>query len=333
MITVKTFGKLKQGEEVLLYTLTNPNGMIAQITNYGGILCSLKVPVKEQLREVVLGFDNLSEYTNSDYRNCNPYFGAVIGRFANRINKGIFFLNEKPIQLACNNEGNHLHGGNFGFDAKIWDVEIIDENQLQLTYFSINGEENFPGNLTVKVTYTLTDSNELQIDYNAVTDQATPINLTNHSYFNLSATETDILNHQLQVNAATILNMQKMIPDGTQIPVKGTCFDFTVPKTIRTDIDAIGNYDNCYVVNNEKNTKQVTQLFSPEKDLKMQVFTNYPGLQVYTGQYINAGKEKHFGSFSGIALETQLFPDAPNHKEWQQGWLLPEEVYSYRTTY
>ncbi len=333
MISFSEFGKLENGAEIQLYILQNKNGMIAQITNYGGILCSLKIPVKKQLREVVLGFDSLSEYTNSDYRNCNPYFGAVIGRFANRINKGIFTLNGKPIQLACNNGGNHLHGGNIGFDAKIWEAAILSENQLKLTCLSVDGEENFPGNLTTTVTYTLTEANELQIDYHAVTDKATPINLTQHSYFNLSDTETDILKHKLQVNAKTFLNMQNMIPDGTQMLVKGTCFDFTTPKTIRTHIAEVENYDNCYVVNNEKSTKLVAELFSPEGDLKMQVLTNYPGLQVYTGQHINAGKKKHFGGFSGIALEAQLFPDAPNRKEWQQGWLLPEEVYSYQTIY
>ncbi len=333
MISVSKFGQLENGEIAHLYTLENSNGMIAKITNYGGILCSLKIPVNQQLREVVLGFDNLSEYTNADYRSCNPYFGAIVGRFANRINKGIFSLNGETFQLACNNGGNHLHGGICGFDAKIWDAEIHNENQLQLTYLSVDGEENFPGNLTTTVTYTLTDNNELQIDYQATTDSATPINLTQHTYFNLSDTETDILNHHLQVNANTILNMENMIPDGTERDVKATCFDFTTPKAIGADIAAIENYDDCYVVNTEKITKQVAELISPNNDLSMQVFTNYPGLQVYTGQHINAGVKKHFGGFSGVALEAQLFPDAPNRKEWQQGWLLPEAVYRYQTIY
>ncbi len=333
MMSSCEFGKLDNGEIAHLYTIQNTNGMIAKITNYGGILCSLKIPVKQQLREVVLGFDNLSEYTNIDYRNCNPYFGAIVGRFANRINKGVFTINKKEFQLNCNNEGNHLHGGNIGFDAKIWNAKIIDEHQLQLSYFSADGEENFPGNLQTTVTYTLTEKNELKIDYHATSDQITPINLTQHSYFNLSDTETNILEHQLQVKADTILATEKNIPTGNQMAIQSTCFDFTTPKIIKQDIDEIENYDNCYVVNHQKNTREVATLFSPNNDLAMQVFTNYPGLQVYTGKHINAGKEKYFGSFSGIALEAQLFPDAPNHLEWQQGYLKPEEEYQYQTIY
>ncbi len=334
MITVSEFGTLNSGETVQLYTLENNNGAIAKITNYGGILCALQIPVKHQLREVVLGFNELNEYTNADYRSCNPYFGAIIGRFANRINKGVFTLNNgKRIQLACNNAGNHLHGGNAGFDTKIWNAEITGENQLQLSYWSKNGEENFPGNLSVTVTYTLTNNNALQIDYKATTDTATPINLTQHSYFNLSDTATDILTHSLQVNADEILNLKNNIPDGSTRSVKGTCFDFSTPKAIHTDIASIENYDDCYVVNHKKELNLVAELLSPNGDLKMQVITNYPGLQVYTGKHIHAGKKKQFKAFSGIALETQLFPDAPNHSHWKQGWLLPNEVYRYQTIY
>lgn len=333
MISEKEFGKLNTGEKVQLYTIKNSNGMIAKITNYGGILCSLKIPVNNKLREVVLGFDSLSEYTNSNYRNCNPYFGAIIGRFGNRINQGIFNYNDSTIQLACNNGGNHLHGGNIGFDAKIWKAKIINNNQLQLSYLSIDGEENFPGNLQTVVTYSLTNNNEFKIEYRATTDKKTPINLTQHSYFNLSDSDTDILNHHLQITADTVLNMKNMIPDGTQMTVKNTCFDFTKTKAINTAIAEIENYDNCYVVNNNKCINKVAELVSPNNDLAMQVITNYPGLQLYTGQYINAGNEKHFGGFSGVALEAQLFPDAPNRLEWQQGWLLPEDVYEYETTY
>ncbi len=332
MIDVIDFGLTRDGEKVQLYTLRNKNGLIAKITNYGGILTSFTLPLPNEEREIVLGFDSLEEYTSEEYLKNYPYFGALIGRFGNRINKGLVSLDEKEIQLACNHGMHHLHGGNIGFDRKVWKAEVINNEDLKLSYLSPDGEENFPGNLSTEVIYKLTDDNELQIHYKATTDKTTPINLTQHSYFNLSNNFESILKHKLQVNTAYILETNDfLIPSGKLYDIRKTLFDFQTKKSIDRDIEDIENYDDCFAFGEStESPRKVAELSDKEGTVTMEVATTFPGLQVYTGKYIKAGK---FGTFSGVALEAQGYPDAPNHKNFKHGWLKPGEVYQHQTNY
>ena len=335
MIETSNFGRTPLGEEVKLFTLTNKNGMQAKITNYGVILCSLKVPVDGTKRETVLGFDNLEEYTNKEYINNCPYFGAIIGRFGNRIGNGKVVINGKELNFPINNGPNTLHGGINGFDKKVWNAEIIDANSIQFTYLSVDGEENFPGNLSTKVIYRLTNCNDLQICYEASTDKTTPVNLTQHSYFNLSDNSENALNHLLQIEADHILETdENLIPSGTLLKVENTCYDFKELKAIKKDIAEIENYDDCYAFELETSIpRKVAVLISPDKKVSMNVLTTFPGLQVYTGKYINVGINKKFGPFSGVALEAQGYPDAPNQPKFEHGWLHPGEIYKHQTNY
>ncbi|MDM8160091.1 aldose epimerase family protein [Labilibaculum sp. K2S] len=335
MIDVIDFGLTRDGEKVQLYTLRNKNGLTAKITNYGGILTSFTLPLPNEEREIVLGFDSLEEYTNEEYLKNYPYFGALIGRFGNRINKGLVTLDEKEIQLPCNNGIHHLHGGNIGFDRKVWKAEIDNNTDLKLTYLSPDGEENFPGNLNTEVIYKLTDDNELQIHYKAVTDKTTPVNLTQHAYFNLSDNFESILDHQLQIDTEFILETDDLlIPSGKIYNIKNTLFDFRTKKQIDRDIEDIENYDDCFAFGKSTETpRKVAELSDKNGEVTMEVATTFPGLQVYTGKYISAGQKKKFGPFSGVALEAQGYPDAPNHENFKQGWLQPGEVYQHQTNY
>ncbi|RUT79693.1 aldose epimerase family protein [Ancylomarina longa] len=335
MIDVTDFGIAPNGEKVQLYTLKNEKGMTAKITNYGGILTSLLIPVSGKNREVVLGFDDLDEYTNTEYISNCPYFGALIGRYGNRINKGKFRIGDKDFQLNCNLGDHHLHGGLEGFDKKIWKAEILSDFELKLSYTSPDGEENFPGKLAVDVIYTLTNENELQIKYQAVTDQTTPINLTQHSYFNLSEQPKDILDHQLKINTDYILETDdSLIPGGQLLEVENTVFDFRTKKTIQQDIEELENYDDCFAFKEStKEPRKVAELTDEKDTLTMEIHTTFPGLQLYSGKYIDAGKMKKFGPFAGVAIEAQGYPDAPNHPNFKHGWLHPGEIYKQQTNY
>eukprot|EP01029_Cantina_marsupialis_P027624 TRINITY_DN773103_c0_g1_i1.p1 TRINITY_DN773103_c0_g1~~TRINITY_DN773103_c0_g1_i1.p1 ORF type:complete len:339 (+),score=12.05 TRINITY_DN773103_c0_g1_i1:476-1492(+) len=334
MITVSDFGKVNN-EKIQLYTLTNKNGVIAKITNYGGILTSFSAPINGKQRELVLGFGNFEKYISPEYLENYPYFGAIIGRFGNRINKGKIKIGDKEIQLPCNHEENHLHGGNIGFDKKIWEARIISENELKLSYTSPDGEENFPGNLCIEVIYKLSSCNELQIHYHATTDKSTPINLTQHTYFNLSEEESDILAHKLQVDADYILETDDLlIPSGKLLHVENTCFDFRKKKSIKQDIAEIENYDDCFAFNETTEfPRKVAELSDKNDSICMEVSTTFPGLQVYTGKFINVEGSPKFDAFSGIALEAQGYPDAPNHPNFKHGWLHPGETYQQQTNY
>ena len=305
-ITKQLFGTTAKGEIADLYTLTNKNGMVAKITNYGAILTSLQIPQGDSNQETVLGFDSLSGYLHPNYLSDYPFFGAIIGRFGNRINKGQFTLEGKQYQLACNQAPHHLHGGDSGFDKKLWNAEILEKEDptLQLTCLSCDGEENYPGNLTVCVTYTLTSENELCIEYKATCDASTPINLTNHSYFNLTGGKESIHNHHLQIHSEKILDIdQELIPTGKLNSVADTPFDFLSEKPLGRDIEAVGGYDNCYVF--DKNSDQVNKvalLSSPDKSIQMEVHTNSPSMQLYTGRYINVEAEKTFGAYGDTRI-------------------------------
>lgn len=335
MISTSDFGSTPSGENVKLFTFSNKNGVQAKITNYGGILTSFIAPIEGVDREMILGFDTLQEYTSKNYLDNYPYFGALIGRFGNRIDHGKVTINGKELQLPCNHSPHHLHGGNIGFDRKVWKAKVVNESELHLSYLSVDGEENFPGNVNTNVIYSLSDENELQIKYEATTDKTTPINLTQHSYFNLSDNCSNILDHKLQVDADYLLETNDfLIPSGKLLNVENTCFDFRKKKAINQDIEEIENYDDCFAFGETTTTpRKVAELSSPDKKVNMEVITTFPGLQVYTGKYISAGEKRRFEAFAGVALEAQGYPDAPNHPSFKHGWLEPGEIYKQQTNY
>jgi aldose 1-epimerase len=339
----ESFGKTNDGQEVYLYTLTNQNGVTAKITNYGGIVTSLITPDKNgQMGDVVLGFDAVSGYQSDAYLKSMPYFGAIIGRYGNRIAKGKFILDGKEYTLATNNGENHLHGGIKGFDKVVWTAEeMSQQNALKLTYVSKDGEEGYPGNLATTVIYTLTDDNELKIDYEASTDKATPVNLTNHSYFNLAAGKAeDALDHILMLNADkfTVVDAA-LIPTGENRNVKGTPMDFTTPVAIGARIAQVeGGYDHNYVLTDTSGTlKLAATVYEPLTGRFMEVHTTEPGVQFYSGNFLDAsltGKgniayKKHYG----FCLETQHFPDSPNQPNFPSTILRPGEKYAQTTVY
>jgi aldose 1-epimerase len=334
------FGKTKEGQPVDLYTLTNTNGMTGKITNYGGIVTSLLVQDKNsQLDDVVLGFDSLDKYLEG-----HPYFGAVVGRYGNRIAKGKFTLNGIEYQLATNNGENHLHGGIKGFDKVVWNAEIVKkENQVgvKLSYLSKDGEEGYPGNLSAVVTYTLTKNNELKIHYEAETDKPTPVNLTHHSYFNLKgAGNGDILGHLLTFDADRFTPVDEgLIPTGELKSVKDTPMDFTGSTAIGERIIRVkGGYDHNYVLNDwDGSIKLVAKISEPTSGRVMEVWTTEPGLQFYSGNFLDGtvtGKSgKVYHKHYGFCLETQHFPDSPNKPEFPSTILEPGEKYTHTTVY
>jgi aldose 1-epimerase len=346
-IKKEMFGKLPDGAEVELYMLTNKSDMRAAITNYGGIVVSLWVPDRQgQLADVVLGFDTLDEY-----RRCRSYFGVLIGRYGNRIAQGKFTLHGKEYTLAQNDHGQHLHGGIRGFDKVLWKVVATsdgEEPSVTLQYLSKDGEEGYPGNLLVTVTYTLTDANGLKIDYLAKTDQTTVVNLTNHSYVNLAgAGSGDILGHQLTINADRFTPVATgLIPTGELRPVAGTPFDFRQPNPIGARIDGndeqlkLGRgYDHNWVLN-KKNGKDLTlaaQVVDPTSGRVMEVLSTEPGIQFYSGNFLD-GRETGKGGKSykhryAFCLELQHFPDSPNRPEFPSTVLHPGEEYHATTIY
>ncbi len=337
-ISQESFGTLEDGTEAQLFTLANANGMEVQITNYGGIVTSIRVPDNEgELENVVLGFDDLEKYEEG-----HPYFGAIIGRYGNRIADGEFEIDGTNYELATNDGNNHLHGGDQGFDKVLWDAEISGDNSLTLSYLSEDGEEGYPGNLEITVIYSLTDNDELEITYNATTDKATPVNLTNHSYFNLSGNPANtILSHRLQINANhyTPVN-DELIPTGEIAPVEGTPFDFSESHEIGERIDQVqGGYDHNFVLRREPSDTLYLSatLYSPESGREMKVLTMEPGLQFYSGNFLdgslsgpdNTPYEQH----SGLCLETQHFPNSPNEPDFPSTILQPGEEYRTVTVY
>lgn len=350
MPTATTFGKTSDGTEVQLYTLTNAHGLKATITTYGGTLTSLLVPDKNgKLGDVVLGFDDLNGYTNAQYLKEGPYFGALIGRFGNRIAKGKFTVEGKQYTLAKNNGENTLHGGIKGFDKVLWQAEpgtSADGQTLTLTYRSKDGEEGFPGNLTVKVVYTLTGNDALRLDYTATTDKATPINLTNHSYFNLNHGQAkDALGHVLTLNADrfTVVDAT-LIPTGELRPVQGTPMDFREPHTIGERIrqvpgDAPGGYDHNWVLADKMRTSPelAATVYEPVSGRTMDLYTDQPGVQFYSGNFLKGnlsgkGNTKYAQNY-GFCLETQHFPDSPNQPKFPSTILKPGETFHSTTEY
>jgi len=337
-VVTEEFGTMDDGRSVQLFTLTNENGMEVSITNYGGIVTSIKVPDKDgNIEDVVLGFDDLEKYKSG-----HPFFGAITGRYANRIANGQFELNGETYQLATNDGENHLHGGNEGFDKKLWDAEVNEEeNSVTLSYLSPDGEEGYPGNLDVDVTYTLTEENELQIDYRATTDKATVVNLTNHSYFNLSGDPSQgILDHLLTIHADRYTPVDEgLIPTGELAPVDGTAFDFTDPETVGARIESIPpGYDHNYVLNDPNSgIRKIAALEHEESGRIMEVYTDQPGVQLYTGNFLDGSITGHHGvpieQYAALCLETQTFPDSPNKPDFPSPVLNPGETYETTTVY
>lgn len=326
--------------EMKTFVLKNSKGMEVHVINYGGIVTKMLVPDRDgKIADVVLGFDKAEDYQKHPE---HPYFGAIIGRYGNRIAKGKFTLDGKEYKLAVNNGPNHLHGGIKGFDKVFWDVKE-GKNTLSLSYTSKDGEEGYPGNLKVNVTYTLTDNNELKIDYVATTDKATPVNLTNHSYFNLSADKSQsILNHELMINADAYTMVDKdLTPTGEQKAVKGTEMDFTKSKVIGKDIAAVkegGGFDHNWILRDQsKAMKLAATLYDPKSGRMMEVMTMEPGIQFYSGNFLDGklvGKNGDaYLKNDGLCLETQHFPDSPNHPNFPTTTLKPGETYKTSTVY
>lgn len=342
-IKKEVFGQGPKGEKIFLYTLVNPNGVTVKITNYGAIITGIEMADKEGKKEnIVLGFRTLEEYLSSDYLANYPYFGAVCGRYCNRIALGKIELDGVTYQLSTNHGPHQLHGGGTGFDKMIWSpktIEMPDFVGLELKYRSVHLEEGYPGNLDVTVLYKLTHKNEFQIEYKAVTDRTTVVNLTNHTYFNLTSGKENIFNHQLQINGKKrTLTSPDLIPTGEFAEVAGTPFDFTTFKHIGERIGELADgYDNNFVLDNLDHKMVCAGKLKEEKSGRsITIYTNEPGMQLYTGFYIPtiAGKDgRTFGKYSGVALETQHYADSPNHPNFPTTTLRPGETYKSRTTY
>lgn len=339
------FKETIDGKQVQLYTIFN--GKIkAAITNSGGRLVSLLVPDSSgNLTDVVLGYPSLKDYRL--YNSNGAYFGALIGRYGNRIARGQFKLDGKNYQLNVNNGPNALHGGLKGFNEVVWEVIKITPNSIELHYLSKDGEEGYPGNLAVAVTYTLTDANALEIAYRAKTDQETILNLTNHSYFNLNGDGETINNHTLQLNADTFTPVDAtLIPTGKIEPVAGTPLDFTQPEKIGARVDDknqqlvyADGYDHNFVLNkpDKKGLVLAATVVGDKSGIEMQVYTNQPGIQFYGGNFLEGGdigkNGKPYEKRTGFCLETQHFPDSPNHPQFPTTVLKPGETFSSVTSY
>jgi len=345
-ITSQPFGKAPDGTAVELYTLTNKNGIAVQITNYGGIVTTLKVPDKDgNIDDVVLGY-----YTLEEYLERSPHFGCLVGRYGNRIAGGKFTLDGIEYQLAVNNGPNHLHGGLIGFDKKVWSAEMKtdpDRAALKLSYVSPDGEENYPGTLTVEAMYALNDENEFILTFKATTDKRTVMNLTHHSYFNLKGHGNgDILDHEIQFNSNQMVAIDSTsIPLGPLMDVAGTPFDFRQAKAIGQDIEADddqirngGGYDHSFVVEGfDGDLRLACTVHEPVSGRIMEVWTTEPAVQFYTGNFLDGsltGKDgKVYHKRYGFCLEAQHFPDSPNNPEYPSTILDPGEVYRQTTIY
>lgn len=344
-VSKKPFGKLPGGEEVSLYTLINKNGLQMQVMNYGATITSLLVPDKNGvLEDVVLGFDNLETYVKG-----TPFIGAIVGRYGNRIAKGEFSIDGKQFKVAQNNNGQHLHGGPLGYDKVYWNLEEYSSPEgpaVKLSYLSKDGEEGYPGNLQIGVVYILTHDNELKISYTATTDKKTLVNLTQHAYFNLTGnTKRDILDHQLIIHADKFLPVEEtMIPTGEIKPVENTPFDFRRLTAVGARVDQQEEqlirgkgYDHCWILSSEKELKHAATLSEPTSGRHMDVFTTEPGMQLYSGNFLDGTLTGRHGIVYkyrfGLCLETQHFPDSPNNQKFPSTELSPGEIYSTQTIY
>jgi aldose 1-epimerase len=337
------FGKTSDGTAVDLYVLTNAKGVTAKVMTYGAILTELHAPDRDgKPDDVVLGFDDLGGYLAG-----HPYFGATVGRVANRIARGRFTLDGKEYRLAVNNGPNALHGGRKGFDKVVWEAEKAEAKDgvaVRFRYRSPDGEEGYPGTLSVAVTYTLTDDNALRLDYTATTDKPTPVNLTNHSYFNLAGPRAgDVLGHELMLAADKYTPVDDtLIPTGEVRPVRGTPLDFTTPATIGSRIDQLkgepGGYDHNFVLRGGgKQPALAARVREPKTGRVLEMFTTEPGVQFYTGNFLDGTVKGKGGvvyrKHAGFCLEAQHYPDSVNHPDFPSTILKPGQTYTQTTVY
>jgi aldose 1-epimerase len=342
-VSVRPFGRMRDGREVELYTLTNRNGMKVSLATYGATVVDLFTPDRSgRLADVALGFDTFHPYLTK-----SPYFGCIAGRYANRIANGRFTLDGKTYQLAKNDGPNHLHGGVKGFDKQVWQGQIVKTTQpaVRFTLHSPDGQEGYPGNLVAKVTYTLTDRNQLRISYEATTDKPTIINLTNHTYFNLAgAGNGSILDHEIKIHADRFTPVNKtLIPTGELKKVEGTVMDFRKPTAIGARIKEVGGkpvgYDHNYVLNKCPLMKRsvAAEVYEPKSGRMMKVCTDQPGIQFYSGNFLDGtirGKGgKIYRQYDGFCLETQHFPDSPNEPRFPSTVLKPGQTYKTTSVY
>ena len=337
-LTSQAYGEF-EGQPITEYTLTNAHGMQVGIINYGGALTKIITQAKDSSwGDVLTGYDSLSGFTQTT----NPYFGALIGRYANRIAKGTYKVDGVVYHAALNNNGQSLHGGLKGFDKVVWTATpLAGDSSLQLNYESKDGEEGYPGNLKVQVVYTLTVDNGIKIDYTATTDKTTVINLTNHAYFNLSAGKSlTIKDHVLQINANQYTPVDTvLIPTGESLDVKGTPMDFTQAKRIGDDLDkVVGGYDHNWILNKAEGLQEVANVYDPLTGRSLTVFTTEPGLQFYSGNFLDGTlthtkKGIQYIKHGALTLETQHFPDAPNQSKFPSTLLKPGETYTHTTVY
>ena len=342
-ITKSDFGKTQDGKAVELYTLTNKGGLVAKVTTYGALLTEMRAPDRDgKVGNVTLGFDNLDAYLAG-----HPFFGATAGRYANRIAKGKFSLDGKEYTLKTNNGPNHLHGGEKGFDKVVWTAKPLegpDGPAVEFSYRSADGEEGYPGNLDIAVTYTLTHDNELRFDYKATTDKPTVVNPTNHSYWNLAGESAgSVLSHVLTIDADKYTPVDATsIPTGELKPVEGTPFDFRKPTPVGARIGQLDNdpqgYDHNFALNHPAGQLgMAARLEDPKSGRVMEVWTTEPGVQLYTGNYLD-GKQKGregrpYEKHAALCLETQHFPDSPNREAFPSTRLNPGSTFTSRTTH
>lgn len=345
-IREQPFGELADGREVTQVTMNNGEGMEVRLMNYGGIITHLYVPDRNgELADVVWGFDTLDEYLEND----PPYFGALIGRFGNRIAGGRFELDGETYQLDQNDGDNHLHGGYQGFDKKLWDMEVVPDERgqaVELFLLSEDGDQGYPGNLKVTARYVLTDDNQLLTEFRAETDQATPVNLTQHTYFNLAG-QGDMLEHELQIHADRYTPVDSgLIPAGELAPVEGTPLDFTEPKPIGRDIRSDheqlvrvgGGFDHNFVLSRDSDEGLflAARAHEPNSGRILEVLTEEPAIQFYSGNFLDGsleGKGETYGRYSAFCLEPQHFPDSPNQPDFPSTILRPGEVYETSTSF
>jgi aldose 1-epimerase len=343
-INQASFGQSPTGAPADLFVLTNANGLIVKITNFGGVITEIHAPDKNGVfADITLGFDHIEPY----YKD-SPYFGALIGRFGNRIAKAKFTLDGKTFQLDTNNDTNHLHGGYVGFDKVVWDATTFETEKsvgLTLKYLSVDGDQGYPGNLDVTVVYELTNENEILVKYHAVSDKATPVNLTQHAYFNLAG-KGDILSHEIKINADRFTAIDpSAIPTGELPLVENTPFDFRSPRLIGSKINddheqiknGIG-YDHNFVLNktHAKEFSLAARVYEANSGRVLEVFTQEPGVQFYSGNYLNGsltGKGWNYTHRSGFCLEPQHFPDSPNQPQFPNTILRPGEEYTSLMSY
>lgn len=341
-IYTSKFGILPDGTVVYLITLKNDQSLSISIMSYGAAITSVLVPDKNGKAEnIICGFDKLDDYLSEQYLESYPYFGCICGRVANRIAKGKFTLEGVEYQLAVNNGHNHLHGGLIGFDRRNWKHEILQSEKkagVLFSYTSPDREENYPGTLEVTCLYSLNNDNELIIDYHATTDKTTIVNLTNHSYFNLTGGKEKILGHELLLPATTFTELKDMVPTGKILSVADTPFDFRKFKTLGKDIDQlVHGYDLNYVLDNNSGRLMFAgSLREKSSGRQVEVYTTQPGIQLYTGYWIpelETDGKKSFGPYSGVALETQHYPDSVNHPTFPSVILNEGENYHEQTVY